>query len=137
MTFLLVGLTAGILAVLYNDEELIADGLHRFVARLLARWGWRNAYDPELVKAIEPRGPLGLGFVGRFLYKLQDCPYCLSVHIAFWASWYALAEHPWHRSFWLTWWAGIGVAWLTIAAMKYAELAIHKLGAEEEARGDS
>lgn len=127
--FALIGFLAFVLAWLYHSPEFIAEPLHRVVASRLARMGWKGKDGPL-------RARRGAG-IFRLLYQLQDCPFCMSTHIAFWATWYALDIHPWHRSFWLTWWAAVGIAWLALNIHAYHDLMVDRLGADKEATEDA
>lgn len=123
-TFVPIGFIAATLAILWLDEDLILDRLHRFVANRLARMGWRDIAG----QAMKPRG--GLGLIPRFLYALQDCEYCLSCWVAASATWFALHHGSWYavfgeRAWWLTWWGGTGVAWTVVILFKVGQRALN------------
>lgn len=125
--FALIGFLAFALTSSYLDQDIGAP-LYGWVSNRLARAGWteRVPGDPGSLMR-RPRR-----WIFRQLWALQVCPYCLATWIAFFASWYALHEHPWHRSFWLTWWGAVGVAWLVTAMQKYHQELVVEIGERRE-----
>lgn len=119
MTPIVIGLLAFALAELYLDMD-VAEPVQQRVATWLAHQGWGHV-EVNGAPALAPRKRRGLF---RFAWKLQDCPYCISTWVAFFATWYALDIHPWHRAFWITWWAAVGTAWVAVAFKKQAQATI-------------